>query len=217
MRQEDVLTIKDGAECDAGLGEPTIRQGGLVKFIRTKGTPVAGMHKDKFERIADTVSDLRLACEGVYSLGERSIRSDRWQWLAAFARACSVFLRKMVIGDRDNPKTRLLDDEMTETLGLSFDRLRRIVGGRQTLEVIQSIAEGRIEIQKLDETAKRPVATEVLPVAPQTLKIVVEWPLPGAASWKAVPTEDRPWRIAPKELFELGGKDALDCSEWLGQ
>ena len=202
---------------DVGPREPTTHPGGLVKFVRTKGTPVAGKYRDKAERISGTVSELRLACEGAYSLSERSAPSDRAQWFAALARACSVFLRKMVIGDRDDPATRLLDDEVLETLGMRFDKLKRIVGDRQTLEVVQSISGGRMEVQKLDETTRRPVATETLALAPQTLKITVEWPLAGAASWKVPPTEDRPWTIAPEELFEMGGKHSLDCSGWLGQ
>ena len=100
---------------------------------------------------------------------------------------------------------------------MRFDRLKRIVGYRQTLEIVQSISAGRMEVQKLDETTRLPVATETLELAPQTLKITVDWPLAGAASWKVPPTEDRPWTIAPEELFELGGKDSLDCSAWLGQ
>ena len=72
-------------------------------------------------------------------------------------------------------------------------------------------------MQKLDEATGRPVATDSLPIAPHTLSIAIEWPLPGAASWTTVPTEDRPWTMAPRELFELEGKEKLDCSGWLGQ
>ena len=28
---------------------------------------------------------------------------------------------------------------------------------------------------------------------------------------------NRPWRMAPGELFDLEGKEKLDCSRWLGQ
>ena len=38
------------------------------------------------------------------------------QSYAALARASSIFLRKMVIDDRDNRKTRLLDDEVRNTV-----------------------------------------------------------------------------------------------------
>ena len=82
---------------------------GLVRFVRTKGTQVAGRHRDKAERIAETVWDLELACEGAFSLARRTERSDLGRWGAALARACSIFLRKMVIGDWNDSATRLLD------------------------------------------------------------------------------------------------------------
>ena len=72
-------------------------------------------------------------------------------------------------------------------------------------------------MQKLDEGTGRPEATVSLPIVPQSLSIVIEWPLPGATSWTATPTEDRPWTMALGELFELEGKEKLDCSGWLGQ
>ena len=43
----------------------------LVRFVKTKGTPVTGRHRDKPERIAETVPDLELACEGAFSLARR--------------------------------------------------------------------------------------------------------------------------------------------------
>ena len=107
----------------------------LVRFVKTKGPPVTGRHRDKPERIAETVWDLELACEGAFSLARRTARSDRGRWGAALARACSVFLRKMVIGDRKDPATRLLDDSVVQTFGMDFDKLQRIPAERQTLEV----------------------------------------------------------------------------------
>ena len=193
------------------------RTDGLVRFVRTKGTQVAGRHRDKPERIAETVWDLELACEGAFSLARRTARSDSGRWSAALARACSVFLRKMVIGDRNNSATRLLDDSVLQKFGMDFDKLRRIPAERRTLEVGLSTPGGMIAMQKLDEATGRPVATDSLPIAPHTLSIAIEWPLPGAASWTTVPTEDRPWTMAPRELFELEGKEKLDCSGWLGQ
>lgn len=188
-----------------------------MQFVKTTGTPVAGRHRDKAERIAETVSDLELACEGALSLARRTARGDRGQWGAALARACSVFLRKMVIGDRNEPGTRLLDDNVVQTFGVSFAKLRRIPAERRTLEVGSSMRGGQVTIQKLDEATKRPEATWSLPIAPHRLSILIEWPLPGTASWTVAPTEDCPWTLAPGELFELDGKAGLDCADWLGQ
>ena len=106
---------------------------GFFNFVRTKGTQVTGRHRNKAERIAETVWDLELACEGAFSLARRTVRSDRGRWGAALARACSVFLRKMVIGDWNDPATRLLDDNVVRTFGISFDKLRQIPAKRRTL------------------------------------------------------------------------------------
>ena len=190
---------------------------GLVQFVRTKGTQVAGRHRDKPERIAETVRDLELACEGAFSLARRTAPRDRGQWSAPLARACSVFLRKMVIGDRNDSATRLLDDSVVLMFGIDFDKLRRIPAERRTLNVGMSMQGGTVAMQKLDEATGRREATVSLSIAPHTLSIAIEWPLPGAASWTAPPTEDRPWTMAPGELFELEGEERLDCSGWLGQ
>ena len=200
-----------------GVRQSPGRTDGLVRFVRTKGTQVTGRHRDKPERIAETAWDLELACEGAFSLVKRTARSDRGRWSTALARACSVFLRKMVIGDRNDSETRLLDDSVVQTFGMDFDKLRRIPAERRTLEVGMSTQGGMIQINKLDEATGLPEATDSLPLAPHTLSIAIEWPLPGATSWTATPTEDRPWTMAPRELFELEGKEKLDCSRWLGQ
>ena len=189
----------------------------LVQFVSTKGTQVTGKQRDKPDRIAETVCDLELACEGAFSLTRRSDRSNRGRWGAALARACSVFLRKMVIGDWNDPSTRLLDDSVVGTFGIGFDRLRRIPAERRTLELRMSMQGGVVAMQKLDEATGRPEATVSLPIAPHELRIDIEWPLPGAAGWTAAPSEDHPWTIAPGELFDLAAQDKLDCNRWLGQ
>ena len=218
------MSTEDSARRDGRVDAPPVRvrqsQGerdALVQFVRTKGTPVAGRHRDKPERIAETVSDLELACEGAFSLARRTERGDRVRWGAALARACSVFLRKMVIGDRNDPATRLLDESVIQMFGVGFARLRRMPPKRRTIEAGGSTARAMVAIQKLDEATGSPEATAFLPIAPHTLRIAIEWPLPGAASWTSPPTADQPWTMAPGELFALDGKNELDCSAWLGQ
>lgn len=80
-----------------------------------------------------------------------------------------------------------------------------------------SIQSGMLLVNKLDETTRRPEATVRLPISPQTLKIAIEWPLPGAASWTSAPTANQPWTLSPEELFEIEGPKKLDCNRWLGQ
>ena len=218
MSSEDRAARDDrAADLNKDAPQERRRPEELVQFVKTKGPPVTGRRRDKPERIAETVWDLELACEGAFSLARRTARSDRRRWGAALARACSVFLRKMVIGDRNDPAIRLLDDSVVQTFGMDFDKLQRIPAERQTLEVGISTQGAMVQMQKLDEVTERPEAPVSLPIAPHKLSIAIEWPLPGAASWTATPTEDRPWTMAPKELFELEGKEKLDCSGWLGQ
>lgn len=189
----------------------------LFQFVKTKGMQVTSRHKDKPERIAETVADLELACEGALSLARRTARGDRLRWSAALARACSVFLRKMVVGDRNDPATRLLDDGVVKALGVGFAKLRRIPPQRRVLEVGRSTAGGMMALQKLDEATRKPERTVAVPIQAHRLSIAIEWPLPGTASWTETPTADRPWTIAPGELFRLEAKEEFDCSAWLGQ
>ena len=218
MSNKDSASREDRVD-DRTLGARQSREStdGLVQFVRTKGTPVTGRFRDKAERIAETVSDLELALEGAVSLIRRTAQNDWERWSAALSRACSVFLRKMVIGDRNDSATRLLDDSVVRSYGIDFHRLRRVPAERRTLEVGMSIQGGRMVIKKLDEATGCPEATQSLPIAPLTLKIAIEWPLPGVATWTAAPTEGRPWTVNPRELFELDGPERLDCSGWLGQ
>ena len=106
------MTSEDMADRDGPVAETRMRArqsqappDGLVQFVGTKGTQVAGRHRDKAERIAETVCDLELACEGAFSLTQRTARSDRGRWGAALARACSVFLRE----DGDRRQERPID------------------------------------------------------------------------------------------------------------
>lgn len=88
-----------------------------VEFVKTRGSKVAGRYKDKRERIHEAVCDLKLAVDGIIvQLGQPDQFDQLSQSAAALARACSIFLRKMVLGDRGDPKTRLLDDEIAQSL-----------------------------------------------------------------------------------------------------
>ena len=95
------------------------------KFGKTRGSKVAGRYKDKRERIHEAMCDLKFTVDGVIAQLAQSDQFDQLpQFAAALARACSIFLRKMVLGDRGDPKTRLLDDEISQSLDLRFEKLR---------------------------------------------------------------------------------------------
>ena len=93
-----------------------------IRFVETEGSPVVVGNRDKLARIQEAMYDLGLAVDGfIAKEGEQSSNA-----FASLARHCSVFLRKMVIGDRDKASTRLLDEETCQNAELRFGRLRRI-------------------------------------------------------------------------------------------
>ena len=189
-----------------------------IKFVNTRGSSVAGRYRDKKERIHEAMCDLKLAVDGTIAQLAHSDRFDQLpQSAAALARACSIFLRKMVLGDRDDPKTRLLDDEISQSLDLRLEKLRRILPNRIPLEIILKLHGGVVQLTKLDDNTLQPEADYSMRIPPQELKISIEWPLPGAAGWTEIPTCDKPWKIRSEELFDTHSNDTLSCNEWLGQ
>lgn len=189
-----------------------------IKFEKTRGSSVAGRYKDKKERIQEAMCDLKLAIDGIGIQLSQSENPDQFQQTsAAFARACSIFLRKMILGDWDDPKTRLLDDEIIQSLDLRFERLRRISPNRIPLEIIWKLDGGVVQLTKLDDNTLQPEADYSMRIPPQELKISIEWPLPGATGWTEIPTWDKPWKIKSEELFDTHSNDTLSCNEWLGQ
>ena len=192
-----------------------------IEFVKTKGSQVTGRYKEKKERINEAMCDLQLALDGHRVQLIQSEQLDQsgllQQSAAAFARACSMFLRKMVIGDRNQPNTRLLDNAICRSLEIKFDRLRKISLNRVLLDIGFSIDGGSTQIQKLDETTLLPQSVHNLPIAPIQLNILIEWPLPGAVGWTDQPTQQKPWQIKPEELFATNSNDTLSCDRWLGQ
>ena len=190
-----------------------------IKFVKTKGSRVTGRYKKKEERICEAMCDLQLAIDGTRIQLLHSENPDQFrQTSAAFARACSIFLRKMVLGDRDNSKTRLLDDEISRSLDLRFGKLRKISPNRRPLEIIPLDGYGGgIQLTKLDDNTFQPQAVYNMPIAPLQFKISIEWPLPGVAGWTETPTKDKPWGVKAEELFDTHSNDTLSCDRWLGQ
>ena len=189
----------------------------LIQFISDSGSQVTGRHKEKGERIHDTLCDLHLALDGVAAQLARSEQFEHLeQSAAALARACSIFLRKMVLGDRNVRATRLLDDDVCRSLELAFSRLRRIPGNRGQFIIEWGITGGRFRLDTLDEDTLVTKSVQEIAITPLRLELCIEWPLPGSASWTETPTRDAPWKVRPEELFNTESSE-LSCDAWLGQ
>ena len=110
---------------------------------------------------------------------------------------------------------------MTASWGQSswgFDRLRRIPSDRRRdIEVGLGLAKGLLAITKLDDRTRQPQATYEYRAGQQELRLSIEWPLPGAADWIGVPTEDAPWPVRADQLFQARAGPGMSCDEWLGQ
>ena len=108
-----------------------------VRFVPMQGSVVGGVPKDKTVRLTDAMADLKLGIDGLKSQLHDVSDGNRWAHaLGPFARICSVFLRKAVLGDHDKRETRLLDDRVLESIGLRLDPLRKIPkDGRREIEV----------------------------------------------------------------------------------
>ncbi len=131
---------------------------------------------------------------------------------ASLARHCSLFLRKMVLGDRHTQ--RLLDGEVCCKEGLKFGRIRQVSGERVHLSLTPfTVKGGRMHATKLNDETGDPEVEHILPIAPQSLNFHVEWPLPGMVSWGTQPM----FEVRPEELFDSHSPESLDCESWLGQ
>ena len=194
-------------------------EGEKVTFVPARESLVGGRYKDKKERIAEVLSDLQLAIGGfgTQATGKYE-RRELPQVLGAFARVCSVFLRKLVLGDRGEKTTRLLDDAVMESLQLRLQPLRKISRGRRrTIGTGFGAGGGFMQVTRVREPGPGPAPAYRFPVAPHDLEIVVEWPLPGTADWTGPPSDKDPWLLCAEQLFDTASKRALSCDDWLGQ
>ena len=109
-----------------------------------------------------------------------------------------------------------MNDDICEMAGLSFDRIRRVTD-RRLVNLELGLNGGYLQATKLNDTTLEPEADIILPMAPQSLEISIEWPLPGMAFWTKQPTLEDPWKVELDELFDPQSKKKLDCDGWLGQ
>ena len=192
------------------------------QFIPAEGSLIGGFSRDKLGRITEALQDMQLAVNGMAMQFGNSGTGQGEAWataMAAFARACSMFLRKTVLGDFGRRERRLLDDDVLRALGLRFHRLVTIPRElRRPIRIeFGGIQGGELYITKLNEETREPEKTYTAVMGPQTLEIVVLWPLPGALGWIGMPTAEQPWQIGPEMLFRLDQEPAMNCDEWLSQ
>ena len=154
-----------------------------LKFVPASGSVISGMGKEKLARITDAMADLQLAINGLKGqlpsdIDEVPVEGNSNQWtesMGAFARACSIFLRKTVLGYRDTRETRLLDDRVLESIDLRFDRLRKIPRARRReIEVGFDMIGASLQLTKLNDHTKEPEAVYYSLAGPQGLKISIE-------------------------------------------
>ena len=197
-----------------------------LKFVPARGSVISGIGKKKLARITDAMADLQLAINGLKAQlpGESNAlptEDDSNQWvdaIGAFARTCSLFLRKTVLGYRDTRETRLLDDRVLESIGLRFDRLRKIPRTRRReIEIGFGAVEAFLQATKLNDHTLEPETVYHLRAGPQELKISIEWPLPGAADWRGIPSRKELWPVNADQLFETSADSSMSCDDWLGQ
>ena len=187
---------------------------------------IGGVRKEKTAQITNVMADLQLGINGLKTQFPAesngfSTENDRNRWvdsMGAFARICSLFLRKTVLGYRDTRETRLLDDRVLESIGLRFDRLRKIPRARRReIEIGFGLTGGFLQVTKLNDHTLEPEAVYHSLAGPQELKISIEWPLPGAADWTGIPSRKEPWLVSADQLFETSADSGMSCDEWLGQ
>lgn len=188
-------------------------------FAPVSGSLIGGMSKDKSGRVTEAMQDIQLSIDGVRMQLAEVGDGERWAATAAtFARACSVFLRKTVLGDFGRRETRLLDDRLLDELGLRFHRLRKIPQDkRRRIEVGLAMDAVNMAATKLNDVTLEPEKTYIFHAGRQSLEVAIEWPLPGAASWTGTPSEEEPWLAGPDQLFGMDEEPEMNCDEWLGQ
>ncbi len=183
-----------------------------IQFVKGSGSTITVGSRDRAERIREAIVDLKIAIGGCAAQPADRL-SDT---VVSLARHSSIFLRKMVLGDDRNP--RLLDAEFCQKAKLRFKRIRKVQGNRRSFTLVPvDVTRGYFQVTKLDEETEEPEAIHVIPLGPQRLCFVIDWPLSGMTDWINQPTEETPWAIRPSGLFDAKSGQGLNCDEWLGQ
>ena len=181
------------------------------KWIATEGIGIMARPGDRTEVIREVMVDFKTVIDGC--LTQKPGR-DMYDTLA---RQCSIFLRKMALGDSRNPP--LLDSDTCKKVGLEFHKLRAVQGERRILTVVWN----KIVSSEMRATLTEPETGELLGDIsaqsndPWEFKINTEWPLPGMVDGGELPTEETLWSISPDGLFDYGTSLGHDCAQWMGQ
>ena len=176
-----------------------------------EGIRIVARLNDRPQVIRDAMVDLKTVIDGCM------VQTPSRDVFDTLARQCSIFLRKMVLGDgRNSP---LLDPEICKAAGLVFHKLRAVRGKRQVQTVVQNqIASSNMRLTLTDpETGELLGDMSLKSDDPWTFRIDTDWPLPGIVDWVELPTRETPWSIHPEGLFDLRTRLGHDCSRWLGQ
>ncbi|MCY3881744.1 MAG: hypothetical protein OXG61_06465 [Chloroflexi bacterium] len=183
-----------------------------VVFVETEGSPVLlGHDMEEWQRVSVAVSDLKIALEGFDAQPAERLPES----MSFLARQCSVFLRKMAMGDRWTP--RVLSVETCQVIGLDFCRLRiPAATHRATLTPVSTVG-GGMALTKLNDETGEPEAHSEFTIGPQRLVFDIQWPLPGLAGWGSKPMSESLWTMEPDELFDTDASLGHDCDRWLGQ
>ena len=181
------------------------------QWIDMEGIGVMVGHSDRPEVIRNAMVDLKTVIDGCL------VQTPGRDMFDTLARQCSIFLRKMALGDDRNPP--LLDAESCKAAGLVFHKLRAVRGERQ----IQTVVQNKIISSEMRATLRHPETGELLgemshqSADPWEFRIDTEWPLPGIVDWVGLPTRETPWSVSPDGLFDLRTGLGYDCTRWLGQ
>ena len=198
---------------------PKVPEQGRLKFVSSSGSVIGGMAKDKAGRVTEAMQDIKLSIDGLRTQLADGAEGERWiEAVAAFARACSLFLRKTVLGDFGRRETRLLDDRLLDEIGLLFHRFRKIPHDtRRPIQIGFGINRAMMAVTKLDDETLEPEQTYVARAGRQSLELAIEWPLPGVADWLRAPDDECPWLLAPDQLFRTDREPVMSCDAWLDQ
>lgn len=195
--------------------------GAGIKLTSSSGSLIGGEFRDKHTRISETMADFCVASLGVRECFSRQDEPNLLVHASrAYARAASIFLRKTVLGYQNKAKTRLLDDTLIKSSGIHFDKVRKIPKeSRRTIRSFHNpwIMSGHLQAKESDKQSHKVIETYHLHTIPHIPEFLLEWPVPGFADWRGIPSMKRPWFVDAGQLFQNNPTPEMSCDEWLGQ
>ena len=143
-----------------GMRSKDESSGSLLSYIDLE-TRLPPDHPPWAIRALASNTDLQVAIRGLGTENSGPYEGrEMAQMLGAFAQMCSVFLRKLVLGDHGENKSRLLDEIVMETLEFNFQPLRRITPERRrSIGTGFGVSGGFMQVTKADEPRSGPVPT----------------------------------------------------------